>query len=120
MDHLEIDLGKEIIDELQMVTGSCRSYLCGTTADIMEHLARDWSVVINYAKRSVNIIASVLALIQMEQSDILVIHLEPPSSLQTALQLDQDNTVLRNDFSIRRLYSLTIFSFMVYLEGFEY
>ena len=38
MDHLEIDLSKEIINELQARHDSCRSYILSIIADVKEFL----------------------------------------------------------------------------------
>uniref|UniRef100_A0A7C9A383 Uncharacterized protein n=1 Tax=Opuntia streptacantha TaxID=393608 RepID=A0A7C9A383_OPUST len=45
-------------------------------------------VSLNYRQRSVNLVASVLAFLQKDQRDMLVIHAEPPDDSQTALELD--------------------------------
>jgi len=63
-----------------MGADSCRSYLRGIVFDVKELLNRKWNVVLNYAKRPVNIVALVLAFIQKGQCDTPVIHAEPPPS----------------------------------------
>ncbi|KAJ8444200.1 hypothetical protein Cgig2_028081 [Carnegiea gigantea] len=61
LDHLEIDLGRELIDELQAGPEGCRSYLRGTITEVRELLDRNWTVAFNHAKRPANIVAVVLA-----------------------------------------------------------
>ena len=90
MDSVEIDLGREIIDELQAGPKCCRSYLRGTISDVKDLLGRKWTVTFNHAKRPINLVAAVLAFSQKEQTDALVIHSEPPSSMQLALNLDKE------------------------------
>ena len=57
-------------------------------AEVLKLLGRSWNITFNYTQRSVNLVASVLAFTKKEQHDMLVIHAEPPSSVQTALDLN--------------------------------
>ncbi|KAJ8447351.1 hypothetical protein Cgig2_013128 [Carnegiea gigantea] len=86
----EEDLGREIIDELQAGPKCCRSHLRGTISDVKDLLAWKRTVTFNHAKRPINLVAAVLAFSQKEQTDALVIHSEPPSSIQLALNLDKE------------------------------
>jgi len=88
LDTIEIDLARELIGELQAGPEHCRSYLRGLVTDVRKLLERPWTLSLNYGQRSVNMVASVLALIKKDQRDILAIHAEPPDSLQPALELD--------------------------------
>jgi len=63
--------------------------------EIQELLNRNWMTTLNYAHRPINVVAAVLALIMKEQLDTLVVHYVPPSSLQTALELDEETVELK-------------------------
>uniref|UniRef100_A0A7C9A4B1 RNase H type-1 domain-containing protein n=2 Tax=Opuntia streptacantha TaxID=393608 RepID=A0A7C9A4B1_OPUST len=92
LDTIELDLDRDMIGELQAGPDTCRSYLRGLVTDVRElfpHiLNRSWTISLNYGQRSVNLVALVLAFLQKNQRDMLVIHAEPPDDSQTALELD--------------------------------
>ena len=88
LDTLELDLDKAILEELQAGPQSCLSYLRGVVTDLWELLDRSWKITLNHTQRSVNLVASVLAFLYKDQRDVLVIHAEPPRSLQATLDLD--------------------------------
>lgn len=59
-------------------------------SDIRDLLDRKWHITLNYAHRAVNLTASVLAMIQQDQKEALVVHFVPPSILEPALELDKE------------------------------
>ena len=88
LSSVELDLGQEILDKLHAGPLGCRSYLWEVVGEIIELLERQGTISVNYAQRSVNLVAAVLAFSQRAQSDMVVLHGETPRSLQLALELD--------------------------------
>ena len=78
---IEVDLGREVIDELQVGPNNCRSYLQQTIVEIREVLTRKWQVTLHYAHCQINLTAAVLACLCKEQREVMVVHAEPPPSL---------------------------------------
>ena len=89
IDHVEIDLEKQLISELQSGPIGCRSYLKTVVTDIRELLDWKWNVTINYTHLAVNLTASILAILNQGQKEALIVHFVPPSSLEPA-QLDKE------------------------------
>jgi len=89
LNMLEVDLRREVIEELQAGPQTCRSYLQQVATEVSELLNRNWQDTLNYAQRLVNLSAAVLACLCKEQR-VVVIHADPPESLLPALELDHD------------------------------
>jgi len=90
LSSLELDLDRDVIEELQAGPLTCRSYLRTVISEVRDLLNRNWQVTLNYVQHPVNLVFVVLAALCKEQHEVLVIHAEPPDSLVPALDLDHD------------------------------
>lgn len=63
IDHVEIDLEKQLISELQSGPMGSRSYLKTAVTNIRELLDWKWNVTLNYTHQAVNLTASMLAIL---------------------------------------------------------
>ena len=88
LHNLELDLIDDIIAPLTTGPHHCKPSLTMIVIGIRELSERDWVVNINYAHKSINLVAAVLANINEDQTDDKALHVFPPSGLHATLDLD--------------------------------